>query len=820
MRFVVLLVGLMLTLISPASGQRPAQRAGDGGAGTITGVVVTEAGAPLASVRVAARSVADSAVVAGAVTGLDGRFRIRGLAPGAYRVQASRIGYTPLPPREVTVTAAQPAVALGTLRLTPAAVALEGLVVESERSEVVVAPDRTIYSTRDMPVASGGMATDVLQTVPELEVDISGNVQLRGTTPQIYLNGRPAPMQGESLQLFLQQFPADRIDRVEVIPNPSARFEAEGSAGIVNIVLKKNTSIGLSGSAFVNGGTRGNLGSGVNLTYQEGPLTLIGGGFLRVSRRDDTSYDFRQNLLANPITFLEQDGWRERLGSSASANLTAEYKLSERSTFWSEVQAFRRGSEEDALVAYRLLNADSLPMQRYDRATAGEDVGLNTELVAGFRHTIEPRRHELELEIQYERGVDDEESLIRRLFFTPTGEDANLPVELTVEDEDEAERELGVELDYVRPLGEATQLEVGYRGDFERTENGRLLQIFASEGAADPISSSDNGFNHQETFHSAYLTLMRTFGPLGVQAGVRAERADTRLGVPGGEQFDKDYRSVFPNANLRYDLGGGREVRLSYSKRIQRPREWVLNPINSSDDPLNRRIGNPDIDPAYTHNASLDASWSGQAGTLRFSPFYRHTVDDWAQIKTVDDSGVSTVTWENLASVKNYGTTMSANLRRVGAVSGFVSLSAYREERDASNLALDYSGSSLQWSSHANLQARLNDDLNLQGSLFYRPAREVPQGRFGSMVMTQLGVRQQLLNDKMSLNLNVRDPLGIARFSFETRDPTHIQTGRTTPSMRSVVLSLSYSFGRPPRNTRREEREEEEPGMQAEEGIR
>jgi hypothetical protein len=770
--------------------------------GVIQGLVVSESGQPLAAVAIGVRTGADSTIVARGVTGANGRFRIEGLPVARYRVSGSLLGYAPFSQREVTLTTAEPRADLGTITLNRVAISVEGVVARGERSAMVVAPDRTSYSTRDMPVASGGMATDVLRSVPELEVDIEGNVSLRGTGAQIYLNGRPAPMEGESLQLFLQQFPADRIERVEVIPNPSARFQAEGAAGIVNIVLKKNVDLGLSGSVFLNGGTRGDLGSGGRLTCQRGPLTLLGGGFLRLSRRDNTSYDLRQNLLTDLVTFLEQDGWSKRRGSLASVDVSAEYKLSGRSSFWAEVQLFRRGNDSDALTAYTLMDATRAASERYDRVSEDDARNISTDLVAGFRHVLEPRRHQLEMELRYERGDEFDGSLVRRLYLSPAGADLGLPAELTVQDETEDERELSFNLDYVRPWGNGGQVEVGYRGEFEGSDNERLLQVFPSEDASVPATVSERGFSHQETFHSVYLTLLRKFGPLSAQAGVRGELADTWFELPSGDRFENDYANLFPSANLRYDLGRGREVRLSYSKRLRRPGPRVLNPIDESTDPLNRRVGNPDIDPQYTHNLSLDASWSGQVGTLTVSPYYRQTVGDWTQIKTVDAAGISTVTWENLASVDAYGTSIRANLRPVRGIGGFLSASSYREVRDASNLSLDYSGASLRWLARGNLQAKLTPGLSLQGMGFYTPARDVPQGRISSRLMTHLGLRQQMWNDKASLNLMIRDPFDLYRSSFETRDRSHVQIGRSEFSMRSLALSFSYSFGRPPRNAR------------------
>lgn len=822
-RFARVLALVLAFLAAPALGQGQTPEppaAGRSAPGAVQGTVVAaETGQPLSSVLITVLGVADSTVAGSEITDAEGRFRVANLPLGRYRVEASLTGYASYT-REVALTQTAPAANLGAIPLGVSAIALEGIRVETERSDVVIAPDRTLYNTEDMPAVSGGVATDVLRNVPELEVDIEGAVSLRGAPAQIYLNGRQAPMEGEALDLFLQQLPADRIERVEVIPNPSARYDAEGATGIVNIVLRDDVDLGLSGSLFVNAGTRGEMGGGGRLAYQRGRVTLFGGGFLRHSDRDSRNYDLRQNLRADPVTFLKQDAWSERQGWSGNLDLTGEMEIGERSTIWSEVEAYRSDLDSEGLTAYISMDFDRLPTERYDRASISESQRLSTEVSLGFRHVPQPQRHEFSAELRAETGGDDEDGLIRETPLTPGGEPVGLPIELTDDMRAEDETELSLDLDYVRPWGEEGRIELGYRGEREDTENRRLLEIFGSEDASVPVSAEETGFGFRETSHALYAILGTSRGPLGVQAGLRAEWAGTRLELPETEQvFQNDYASLFPSANLSYDLGGGRRIDLSYTRRVRRPPPWVLNPINRSSEPLNRSVGNPDIDPQYTQSLSLGTSWTAPMGTLRFSPYYRHTEGDWARIQTVDSLGVSTTTWENLASIDAYGTSLTASLRPIGGVSGSASLSGHREVRDASNLALDYSGDALRWSARGNLSAEITPSLSAQGMFDYTPAHDVPQGRVSSTIMTHFGVRQRLWDDRASLNLMVVDPFDLFDYSFETRVPTFVQIGRSDRSIRRAVLSFSYSFGRPPEENREREFEEPEPGEPGEPGI-
>jgi hypothetical protein len=772
------------------------------GTGQIRGRVTGLGGQPIAGALVVARSAADSTHGARGVTAQDGGFRLE-VAPGQYRVQITHLGHQPHT-RAVSITAGTPAADLGTVQLSAAAVALQGITVEAERSAVITAPDRTIYNTRDMPAVQGGVATDALRTVPELDVDLEGKVTLRGATPRIHINGRPTPMQGEALQQFLQQLPANRIDRIEVMPNPSAKYEAEGVGGIVNIVLKNNAGLGLSGSLGLTAGTRGETGGFGNLAYQEGRVTLFGNGSLNFHERSSTSYDFRQNLAADPTTFLKQEGRSGNEGYWSRGDFTAELQLTKKSTLWSSVSGGGYGSDSEGTTAYTLMDAAQDPTERYDRTTTNVWGRSQNDGSLGFKHVVEEGKHEFSVEARRSHNRGDNDGRYLKQLFDLQGTPLDLPPEVMVNDSDEEETRTWLKADYERPLGE-TRFQVGYQANLQTTSSDQLRETYSTESATTPGRTLRNAFQYDEAFHQAYLTVSRKFGKLSLQGGVRAEQAHTEFLLPTtGESFDNDYTSLFPNANLGYDLGKGRRLGLNYSRRIQRPWIWYLNPVDWSIDPLTRRVGNPQLQPQYTHSIGGDLSWSGQQGTLRFAPYYRHTENDWGQITRADAAGVLTTTWENVASMKSYGAQVSAMLRSTGRLSGNVGVGGHREVRDMSNLSEDYSGSSFRYNANGNLTVAVDPTLNLQGMLRYNSPQELPQGRRSAFVMSSIGVRKQLFGKKATLNFRVQDPFELARYDFQTRDRTHIQIARNKWSMRSASLSVSYNFGRRPRSARRQ----------------
>lgn len=761
-------------------------------AGEVTGILRdANNGEPISGASVTLELVSDTSATRGGTTNAAGRVLFVGVAPEQYRLRVNTLAYGSTVTEPFTVRAGERH-DLGTVELTIAALELEALSVTAERAAVSFEADRTSYDITAMPSAQGTAASELLRAMPELDVDLDGQVSMNGSPTQIHIDGRPAPMDGLSLTAFLEQFPSDHIERIEVIDNPSARYGAQGTGGIVNIVLREGVELGMTGVAFANGGTRGQAGAGARATLQRGPWTVSGGIDGSRTDRESSSFDLRQNLIADPTTFLEQESSSHRTGTAANSDLEIEYQPTERTRFW--VEGRLRGSDDgsEGLSQTMHMDADRDPTSSYNRLNTLDAGSWSGRIGTGFTYEWERRRHEFEVQFELDTGHDDEET---REELDPVLSDPGdpLPAELTLENEREREREVRLDVDYVRPWSEDGRVEMGYRYESNDTDSERFLEL-ANQGQSAP-DVTELGFDHRQTFNSLYLTLQRQLGPVGVQVGVRGEHADTRFEVPTGDVFDNDYLSLFPSASLSARIDDSRQLRLSYSRRIGRPSPSVLNPIDRSTDPLNRRVGNPDIAPEYTHSVSLHATWSTPVGRLRLSPYYRRSDGGWAQLTTVDTDGVSTRSWDNVTSEERYGASLTAWLPRGSRINGYVRAGADRTVRDASNLAERYSGSSLRWQTRANLEVVMTEALSVEGRFSYFPAVDLPQGRSDARVSTDFGLRYRFLDRRAALRMAFEDPLGLQETSFETRDLTHVQIGRSSESARSVRFSVSYAFG-------------------------
>lgn len=781
-------------------------------AGSLSGRVVEKgARAPLAAAEVVVRATADSSVLAHGTTGDDGRFHLPGLAPGRYRLRASLVGYTPLVRDDLELTAAVPDVDLGDLALAIAPVAVPGVTTSTARATAIVMPDRNIYLTKDMPAAAAGTATDVLRAVPELDVDINGAVSLRGSASlTVQINGRPAPMTGEALQTYLRQFPANRIEKIEVIANPSAKFNPEGTGGIVNIVLKDGVDLGLSGSVYASLGSN-SASPGARLAWQKGPLTLFGGLSAYGNRNHSTYTESRDNLLAQPPTHYRVEMRNENRGGSLSPDLSADFALTKRATLYTTLNGWLSGYSWDGLTHYALLDDAFAPTLRYDRDGDSDNDSRSGTATLGFRHVVTQGRDERSLELRQSDMHQDYTSLTTQLVFVPAdslGPDSRMDGAMST-------HERSLEADDTHPLGEKGKLEAGYRASERRNTNSRDLR-FREDGVeiVTPLTSRSD-YEHRETFHSGYVTLGARFGRASVQLGARAEAAHTTFEVRRtGARHSHDYRSVFPSANLAWDYGHGVTTRFTYSKRIERPAAWYLNPDMPTTDPLNRTVGNPQLDPKYTHSFSLESSWNGSRGSLRLAPYFRRTVDNWDQYVTVDTAGVATTTWRNASAIDYFGTSLTASLRQVKRLGGTASLSLFREHHDASNLAGTATRTATNWSASGNVTYKLFEPLDLQLWARYNPAQTLAQGRAAASFMTNLGGRWKL-GKQASLGLWVSDPFDTWKSRYETRDAAHASTVTNRYTIRSVSLSLSWSWGKPPEQKPRKQTDsapQQEPG--------
>src|SRR6266446_2560789 len=787
-RLVALATLIFLVVSSPAAAQGfPAA------GGEIRGHVINAATKdPISTAKVAAASVQTS-------TDIDGAFSLHGLQPGRYRVRILALGYAP---RElaVEISPAAPSVDVGKVALTAAVVVLQPLQVTGQKQDVELAPDRNIYVVRDMPTTRGGTALDVLRNVPAVDVDIDNVVSLRGNTGVVrQITGRPSPLKPAQLGNFLAQLPADMVDKVEVIPNPSARENPEGVAGIINIVLKQNADEGRSGGLTVGGGTTGHADIGGNLGYERGPLSLFGSyGFLRDNRpRRDTI--FRENNYQSPLTYLEEAGLRTQIPLAHTLTGSAGYQLSRHDELSTDVDYSTRNEAETYSLLYRDLDSARALTGLSDRFTRGTNHEFNFEATLAYKHGFAQKGHKLSSELRVVRAREGGPSWIVARTLAPNGTPSDTSA-LETQTGWEHPDENSLKLDYVRPLSSLLRIETGYRGSLQRFHTTLWTQVFdTAQVAYVPDSTRISDFTYDQTVHAAYGVLDAQRGKFQLQGGVRVERATTRFHLKtSGATYDNPYNSVFPSGLIAYNIDDAHQVKLSYSTRIRRPDDTdLLDPTAHYLDPLNISRGNPYLQPEYIRALELGLQRTTGRMTLQLTPFYRHTVDAVRTLRTLDSAGVMTRTFANVASSDAYGTDVTIALNGGGRLRGFASASAFRQVSDASNVGPGLSAKTFGWTARTNASLRVSPTFDLQALLAYQAPMTVEQGRVASRTRFTLAARKKLRNDRTSITLRVIDPFNTSRESSTTIDPRFYQVSDRRRVIRGLLLSVNWMFGRP-----------------------
>ncbi len=789
--------------------------------GTITGEVFERSGEPLVTATVGIRAVADSSLVTGTVTDANGKFIVDRVDPGTYFVEISFVGFKPVRSEPFEITPGNTRIEIGSVTLQTDAAEMDGVVVQAERAEVAFEIDRTVYNTRDQISSAGGSATDVLQNIPSVEVDVDGNVSLRGNQNiNILINGKPSPLRGEFLAAFLQQIPANSVDRVEVIPNPSAKYDPDGQAGALNIILAKDTELGKSGSITSGGSTRGDYNIGGTFTAQRGRLTLFTNYGFRADDRDSDGFNFRENRYLDPRTYLEQDNSGLRTSTSHLINSSLDIKISDISEIGVSALASTRNGDNASQNVYNQLDPNRSLTDRSVRESIIASDGSSLDLSLSGRRIVEASKRELTGEVRFnESDGGNLDDLTERLMELDGGS-ADLLLEQTVNELDNHDAQWNMQTDWIRPFGE-WKVEAGGKATLRQMDNRFDVQsLNLASDLFETDASLSNQFVFDEDVFAGYGIVSKAFGSFEAQAGLRVEQARTTFNLrTTDESFDNNYASLFPSAFLNYNLSPMKQVKASYSKRVNRPRTGQLNPFTTFTDPLNLSVGNPQLQPEYIHAVELSYQQFSRTGSLSIAPYYRRTVNKIERYKTVDPtSGISTLTFRNFDQSESYGAEIIGSLRK-GKMSGFSSFNAYRIVTEGTNVDADLANDAISWSSRASLSYKIKDGTDLQAFYFYRAPIDVAQGRISSFSVANLSIRQRILNNKGSLTLRVSDPLNMMGFEFEVDQAAFYQLGTRNWESQSVGITFQYNFGEQIRRTQRPNRGQQDEGMGGDIGI-
>ncbi|WP_185284627.1 TonB-dependent receptor domain-containing protein [Hymenobacter sp. NBH84] len=747
----------------------------------------------------------DSTFVAGAQANESGAFAVADVPLGAYVLRATAVGYHPLR-RTLRLTAAAPTLVLGVLRLRSAATQLQDVVVTAERPIVSGGLDKRVVDVTKDLTATGGTAVDVLQNVPSVTVDQAGAVSIRGASNVIiFIDGKPTGT-------TLDQIPASSIQSVEVITNPSAKYDASGAGGILNIVLKKERRDGLNGQVSVTGGTRDKANSSLLLNYRKGKFNVFGQYDYRRDRRRFDGTVNQTTLGRDSTLLLRQDRTGVSLQNSHAARLGLDYALTPEQTLTLAVQPRLNLNANDETLRSRQVNA-----------TVGDQpvVAGTSDRQNASRGTF--RSADITLDYRREYAAHKGRELTALAVYTPLLSDNAVHSDLRFLDGNQRTQQqrttnrtaqATAQVDYVHPLGETSRLEAGVRSTLRRYDIDYQLSSVPAL-AFDP----SNRFLYRQYVQAAYGLYAGSRGKLGYQAGLRAEHTtvtgDQRT---TNEQFTQRYLSLFPTAVLAYDFPHDQQLRLSYSRRIGRPDAGEVNPFTDRTDQLNLVVGNPQLLPEFVNSFELGhlKDWAGgrSLGTTVFYRLETATAKPFRSVITDPLTGnlVTLTTRLNVGDETSYGLEVvgATPLTTFWKVNGTTSV--FRRTIRGTAAGTSINTASLAFTGRLNNTFAFNKRLDAQLAVNYRSPINSAQGTRGESFNIDAAARYNVLGERGTFTLRVADIFNTLRFDSSDSGVDFATVSRFKRESRIAYLGFTYRFGQNQDNQPRRRNADDEGG--------
>lgn len=766
---------------------------------------------------------------------LEGNFTFNDVnETGNFKISVSFVGYNTLN-RTITITN-QKVIDLGILKLNKNADAvLNEVVVTGKKDVIQLGIDRKVFNADQSLASQGGTATDLLATVPSVQVDLDGNVSLRGTNNvRILIDGKPSTFGGGDVNAILQSLPANAIDKVELITNPSSKYDVEGQSGIINIVLKKNQRLGVNGNVNTSAGRLNNYNFNTGLNFRNEKWNFSGNYSLRSGDRiglgsNNTRFLGTNNLSA--FTTANQNTLR--------SDLTNTLKLGVERYFTPKTSLAISGNlnigNEDARETLNQFFFDN----NGDLQDRGPGENINTEdgygydLNLDFFHKFKNPGEELSTNFSFGKSNENDFENIVQQFFNNQGQLSDRLGVNRRNDVAQDNRNFNIQLDYIKPFSKTSKLEAGYRTTLRYSDEDQVSDtLVANFNSYNRDYDLTSLFEMEEFVHAVYSNYQKQFTDnFGAQIGLRAEQAylNTNFsrtdinGTPSSAPGRLDYFRLYPSIFLTQKLKGNNQLQLSYSRRVNRPRGWQINPFPDVADRYNIRIGNPNLRPEDIHSFEFGYAKFWKSITLTSSLYYRQVNDVVQSIRqqNPDQNGGTISRWFNIARNQSFGLELisRADIAKGFNITGNLNFFQTYFTGDASLGINDNDG--FNWNGNLTSQMTISKNLSAQANLFYMAPRVMSQGRMKEMVAMDAGIRYDVLNKKGSIGFNMQDVFNSRRFGMLTDNGQFIQEFERRRQGQMYNLSFSYRFGKMENNNQRRsnKRPENTGGGMGEEGF-
>ncbi len=795
----------ILYLISIAAYSQPqsygGSRSGVAPEGTIKGQVMDgKAKRPMEFASIALYRSKDSTLVTGGISSEDGTFTLRDVPVGKYYLEANFMGYNKKLINNVMITPQKNTFDAGSISLLEATQNLDEVEVVANQARVEYKIDRKVISVGQDINAATGTAADVLQNTPSVSVDIDGNVSLRGSSSfTVLIDGKPTPLSGSDA---LQQIPASAIRNIEIITNPSAKFDPDGMAGIINILTKKNALQGLSGVFNAKLGTQDKYAGDFLLSYRTKKYNVYG-GLTYQNNQYNGSFVYKSSLTSDSTTsntykFGERNMHRE----GKEGKLGIDYYLNDKNTLSLSGEIGDHSFSFGGIQKIRYYG-DAGTMDSYTRSTSESSHGgnyFNTNL--SYTHKFDDKGHELvafanyskqngnDWDHQFEYATDSDFRIHESNSDTSTfGTKSTSPGD---------ENEFRAQIDYTKPLGENGRFQAGYQARVDDEYEAFSFYRYQPESdiwTLDPLYTTGNKFFRD--IQAVYTTYGNKIGNYQFQAGLRGEYTDRRIKDDRVSTANTINRfDLFPTLHLARNFENGHQVMLSYSRRINRPRGWYLEPFITYIDAHTVRKGDPNINPEYLNSYELGYQKTFGTSFISLEAYYKNTIDKIDRIIQVYDQSnlILLHTYGNVATDNSLGAELMINYAQLKWLELNLSGSLYRYSEKGKLEGLNISRESTNWDSRLNVTVNFSTKTRLQVQAFYGGPSVTIQGKEEGYMWNNVAVRHDFLDRKLSATLQIRDLLGSAKHISTSYGESFSTYMKYSHEPRVIMLSLSYKL--------------------------
>jgi len=772
----------------------------------VTGNIIDQdTNIPLEYATVSIYKSGDSIVKYGGVSDSKGKFEIE-VSRGLYDFKIEYISFNEKLINEITVSKNT---SLGIIKMSINENLLDEVEVVGEKTEVEIKLDKTVYNIGKDLTLRGSSVSDVLDNLPSVAVDVDGNVSLRGNqSVTILINGKPSGLVGISSNDALKQFPSESVEKVEIITSPSARYDAEGTAGIINIVLRKNKLKGLNGSLSSNIGDPKSYGLSGNINYRTKKINLFTntGYSLRSYENpsfSDTEY-FTSGLQNN---FLNENGTRDTERDSYYQNTGIEYFFTEKTSL--VVSYLTRDSDSEQTTTNNINQNFQGEKKSSQRNENENEIDNSKELSLNFSHEFKNQGN-LTIDFQKEKSDELESSLISNTQSNPNF--IKYPSEKVKTDENQ-EREL-YKIDYVLPFNDDGQFELGYRRSNTYIYTDYLVEDENSSGQFIKNTNLSNNLFYNEKVNAYYSQYGNKKNKISFLFGLRFEESKTVVKqLESSSESTKKYNDLFPTINLAYELNENETITLGYNRRISRPRSYFLNPFPSRSSETSFFQGNPYLNPSYSNGIDLGYLKRLKKITLNGSIYYKKSDEIFQFIN--EATGNSVLVNEilvpvirrgpiNLSTQKEIGIEFNTNYShsrnwRIGGNINF-----YQSEIIGSYKGIIYDSKNLVWTGRLNNYLKLFSSVDWQTRLSYRGPRKTAISKTKASISTNTAFSKDILNEKITLTFQINDIFDTQKWRLETLSETFkTYSEQSWRGGRSFSLNLIYRFNQKKGQNRR-----------------